>query len=300
MSAAPCSDEPAVFEFRGMGPASIGPPQNMKYRTLFGIGTLALLATAMACSDNEPSPPSSPDGTGGSNEASGGETASSVEEAGFDPTADVEVRGHIFEPEQLEPLDVSELTVPDGFVVTKVAENLGNARMIVVAEDGTVYLTRRQQGDVLMLKDTGEGAFTAPVPVAARPGLHGLALHDGKAYLATAHEVFRGDVLEDGTFGPLEMIIHDLPAAGQHNTRTVAVGPDEMLYISVGSTCNRCDESNPENASLLRGSSTASSARSGQPDCGTRSAGAGTPKPASSGAWTTASTGSETAFPPKS
>jgi len=55
-----------------------------------------------------------------------------------------------------------------------------------------------------------------------------------------------------GTFGPLEMIIHDLPDAGQHNTRTVQIGPDDMMYISVGSTCNECAEPNPENATILR------------------------------------------------
>lgn len=36
--------------------------------------------------------------------------------------------------------------------------------------------------------------------------------------------------------------------------RTIAFGPDDMLYISVGSTCNACNESNQENATLLRAS----------------------------------------------
>jgi glucose/arabinose dehydrogenase len=30
-------------------------------------------------------------------------------------------------------------------------------------------------------------------------------------------------------FCPLDMVIHDLPDAGQHNTRTVQVGPDDMM-----------------------------------------------------------------------
>ena len=57
----------------------------------------------------------------------------------------------------------------------------------------------------------------------------------------------------DGQLGPLEMLIHDLPDAGQHNTRTVQIGPDNMMYISVGSTCNECLDPNPENATILRG-----------------------------------------------
>src|SRR5690606_20998473 len=33
--------------------------------------------------------------------------------------------------------------------------------------------------------------------------------------------------------------------------RTLAIGPDEKLYISVGSTCNACAETREENASIL-------------------------------------------------
>src|SRR5690606_1013567 len=33
--------------------------------------------------------------------------------------------------------------------------------------------------------------------------------------------------------------------------RTIVVGPDDMLYVSVGSTCNACSEPNPENATIL-------------------------------------------------
>ena len=93
-----------------------------------------------------------------------------------------------------------------------------------------------------------------PVRVASRSGLHGIAFSKGKVYLAAVHEIFKADVRPDGTFGPLDMIIHDLPDAGQHNTRTVQIGPDDMMYISVGSTCNECAEPNPENATILRAS----------------------------------------------
>ena len=62
------------------------------------------------------------------------------------------------------------------------------------------------------------------------------------------------EVAQDGTFGPLKRIINDLPDGGQHPNRTLAVGPDDMLYISAGSTCNACAETNPESATMLRAS----------------------------------------------
>jgi len=214
-------------------------------------GLTATLPALGACSDdNEPK--------GGGGEAGGpsddGTLPTTVEDAPLGPNADVQVTGHILKPVALPPPDVSQLTVPDGFLITKAAEGLGNARLLVAGPAGSVYVTRREEGDVLLLEANGDGEFRDPVRVASRPGLHGLAIHRGKAYLATPNQIFSADVQSDGSFGELSMIIHDLPDAGQHNTRTVQVGPDEMLYIGVGSTCNECNETNPESATILRAS----------------------------------------------
>lgn len=49
-----------------------------------------------------------------------------------------------------------------------------------------------------------------------------------------------------------KLLIKDLPDGGQHPNRTIAFGPDGLLYVSVGSTCNDCNESNPESATMLQ------------------------------------------------
>lgn len=168
-------------------------------------------------------------------------------------TADVEIVGHIDKPAELLEPDVSKLHVPPGFQIEKFARNLGNVRILVVSPDGTVYATRREQGDVLMLRVGPDGlAAGKPVIVASRPGMHGITFHDGKVYLVTIHEIFRAPVLADGQFGPLEMLANDLPDAGQHHTRTIAFGPDGMMYVSVGSTSNEGNEPNAESAAILR------------------------------------------------
>lgn len=45
------------------------------------------------------------------------------------------------------------LRVPEGFAVSVFAEDLGNPRMMAVAEDGTVYVTRPESNDVAALRD---------------------------------------------------------------------------------------------------------------------------------------------------
>lgn len=166
--------------------------------------------------------------------------------------ADVEVKSHIFRPVELPVPAADQLRVPGGFRIDNFVEHLGNARILAVGFDGSVYVTRSEQGDVLILKVGPNGlAAGLPARVASRAGLHGIAFSSGKVYLAGVYEIFKADVMPDGTSGPLDMIIHDLPDAGQHNTRTVQVGPDNMLYISVSSTCNECVEPNLENATIL-------------------------------------------------
>jgi glucose/arabinose dehydrogenase len=45
-------------------------------------------------------------------------------------------------------------------------------------------------------------------------------------------------------------IITDLPNSGEHITRTVLIGPDGKLYVSIGSSCNVCDETDPHRAAV--------------------------------------------------
>jgi glucose/arabinose dehydrogenase len=47
-----------------------------------------------------------------------------------------------------------------------------------------------------------------------------------------------------------QVIVPHLPTDGNHVTRTVLVGPDGNLYVSIGSTCNNCIESDPQRATV--------------------------------------------------
>lgn len=148
---------------------------------------------------------------------------------------------------------IDRLWVPAGFRVSVLAKDLGTARMLAVGDDGTVYVTRRDSGDVLALRDDGTGNPVAPRTVVTDlPRAHGIAVHNGRMYLATIREVYVADIGADGTVGTPRAIVTGLPDGGQHPNRTVGVGPDGMLYVSVGSTCNQCIETNDEHATILQ------------------------------------------------
>ncbi len=167
--------------------------------------------------------------------------------------ANVRVEGAIVEPRKVAP-DVSTLRVPDGYRISIFAEGLGAPRMLATGDDGSVYVTRRTEGDVIKLTDTNrDGVADTRETVARRPGMHGIAIDGRTAYLVTQRDVYTAPILANGNFGPLTRIIDDLPDAGQHMNRTIAVKGD-MLYISVGSTCNACSETSPESATLLEAS----------------------------------------------
>jgi glucose/arabinose dehydrogenase len=79
-----------------------------------------------------------------------------------------------------------------------------------------------------------------------------MAIRDERLFYVTIREIFSAPIQMDGSLGAETRIVGDLPDAGQHPNRTMAFGPDGFLYVSVGSTCNDCEENNPENATLLR------------------------------------------------
>ncbi|MFN8390136.1 MAG: PQQ-dependent sugar dehydrogenase [Bdellovibrionota bacterium] len=160
---------------------------------------------------------------------------------------------HVYKPAHIAATDdlIRKLKVPHGFSVVRIASGLGRPRMLAVG-NGRIYVTRRED-DVKFLRDeNGDGLIDRVSTAATLKNVHGIYLHDRHVYLAAISDVFRGDIAADGSFVNLVPIARDLPDAGQHPNRTLAFGPDKKLYLSVGSTCNACDEKNDENATMLQ------------------------------------------------
>jgi glucose/arabinose dehydrogenase len=230
-------------------------------RAPLAIAAAASIAAAVGCADDDPEVVRSDGGTSGAGgnagrgAAGGGAGAASAPDAdaggAVTPTGD----RNVFRPEEVAatPELMAGLRAPDGFVVQPFAEDVGEARMLV-AQGPHLYVTRPDPGDVVRLTDgDGDGSAEQRTTVATGlPLVHGIVFRGAQVYLATDKQVLLANVDAEGGFDTPVAIIDDLPDGGQHPRRTLGISPDDELFISVGSSCDACLESNPEHATMLR------------------------------------------------
>ncbi len=172
-----------------------------------------------------------------------------------DPRTQFTIAGHIVEPQPTAPTNeqLQNLQLPAGFHLQRFAEGLDQPRMIATTPDGAVYVTQRRPGSIVMLRDTDrDGVADVTKTVLRLKDVHGIAIDGEKIYLVDVKHIYTARRTPDGGIGELKTLVADLPDGGQHPNRTLALGRDGMLYVSVGSTCNACAETSPESATMLR------------------------------------------------
>jgi glucose/arabinose dehydrogenase len=155
-----------------------------------------------------------------------------------------------------DPTDQARLSLPAGFAIDLFAHDLGHARLLALDPRGTLLVSVPRSGRVLALPDDdGDGRADRRIIVVEGLDLpHGLAFRDGALFVAETGRIVRMgyDPARRRATGPPEVVVPGLPARGAHWTRTVAVGPDGRLYVSVGSSCNSCEERDPRRAAITR------------------------------------------------
>lgn len=147
------------------------------------------------------------------------------------------------------------LWAPAGFSVGEFAK-VDRVRFMTLGPDGGVYASRPLAGEIVRLVDAdGDGvAERQSVVVRNLERPHGLAFHDGWLYIANTGAVVR--VRLDPAAGMQAIgkpeTVARYSSAGGHWTRTVIFGPDGGMYVSIGSSCNICEERTPDRAAVMR------------------------------------------------
>jgi glucose/arabinose dehydrogenase len=138
-----------------------------------------------------------------------------------------------------------KLYVPPGFSVNLFADGQDGVRFLALGPAGTVYATLSRSGKIVRLSDTNHDGVAESI-VTVLSGLSnpsGIAFRGDTLYFAEQGAVKR---LDPGATTPI--FLTDLPSGPGHDTRTIAFGPDNLLYVAVGSSCNICDDSPPRAA----------------------------------------------------
>ena len=143
------------------------------------------------------------------------------------------------------------LNLPAGFQASVYALPGGGPRFMALSPDGHLFVTLIGRGQVVELLDDGSGvAATTQTVLSGLNQPHGIAFDDGYLYVGETNQIVRvpytdGVVQKDAK----EVVIANLPTGG-HATRTVNFGPEGVMYVAVGSSCNVCLETNPLRAAI--------------------------------------------------
>jgi len=140
--------------------------------------------------------------------------------------------------------------VPQGFDVSIFAEGLAGVRMLELGPDDRLYAALSSAGEVVRfdLNANGTAGGGPRVVVSGLRQPFGLAFRNGDLYVGETHQVIR---LTGPAFTRETIIVPGLPTGG-HWTREIEFGPDGRLYVSVGSSCNLCEEGDARRAAVVR------------------------------------------------
>lgn len=145
--------------------------------------------------------------------------------------------------------------VPSGFGFSVFASGFSKPRKMLLTEQGDILVSDLTAGQVLLVKRENANDTTSPGTIVVLEGLdqpHGLALRDGWLYVAEEGAIKRTRFAGRKASGEVQTIFDQLPVDGGHYTRSIGFGPDGWLYVSVGSSCNVCIETNKWRAAMLR------------------------------------------------
>ena len=140
----------------------------------------------------------------------------------------------------------ADLKLPNGFVATKVADNLGIARHIAVAANGDLFVKldklKNGKGIYLLHDADKDGVFEQMQGFGNFTGT-GIYLKDGYLYASSNEDVYRFKL--DANNKPVDAdnpdkIISGLIERNEHEAKAITLDNNGNIYVNIGAYSNSC------------------------------------------------------------
>ncbi|MGE5394984.1 MAG: PQQ-dependent sugar dehydrogenase [Candidatus Saccharibacteria bacterium] len=143
--------------------------------------------------------------------------------------------------------DNAGLTLPEGFSALVYADDIGNARHIVINDNGDVYVSLsklKNNGGVVCLRDEDKNGRADFIKYTGKFEGTGIEIHDGYLYFGVDTMIVRykmtpGDIMPAENY---EIIARGFTAQNQHAAKTFTFDQKENMYVNVGAPSNACQE----------------------------------------------------------
>ncbi len=149
------------------------------------------------------------------------------------------------------------ITVPEGFSIGVYAEGVQNARVLRFSRSGDLLVANPNLDKVMLLERDENDDYKADgkrVLIDGLNGPNGLDFFKDWLYIAETDAIgrVRFDHTTGNVVGEYERLVTGLPEGGNHWKKTLRFGPDDMMYVAMGSSCNVCIELDERRASMVR------------------------------------------------
>lgn len=150
-------------------------------------------------------------------------------------------------------LPLESIKLPPGFEISVFAENVTNARSLVLGDNLTLFVSTRNEGKVYAIKHNGTKAQKVITLASGLNRPNGVAFRKGALYVAEVNRILRYDNIEAQLENPPKPIVvtEQYPSDGAHGWKFIRFGPDGLLYVPIGAPCNICEPGDPY-ASITR------------------------------------------------
>ncbi len=141
-----------------------------------------------------------------------------------------------------DKLPIPQLKLPKSFKIEVYASGIPNARSLRLGDKGTVFVSNRLLDKVYAIVDKN-GKHETKVIASGLDRPNGLAFHKGTLYIAEGTRISKLENIEDNLDNPPKPVViySDFLNHQSHGWKFMALGPDNKLYVNVGSPCNICE-----------------------------------------------------------